>query len=439
MTIYAPTTVRGRKRRRAIDGRQPRPLIVIPARLKSTRLTEKLLADLAGKPLLAHTIAAAKRHTDAEVWVAADDQRLLDVARAAGAQAMLTDVRHRSGTDRLAEVAQRLRLDDNQIVINLQGDEPLMPLEPLYAVHQALLADPGAALATLAQPISEAALVFDPNCVKVVCDQRQRAVYFSRAPIPYARDAFAQSRNVLPEPNVYLRHIGLYAYRAATLRRLQSLPASPLEQLESLEQLRALENGLPIRVDIWNEALPAGVDTEADLRRVAAQLALPAAAAKRATGAARKILFVCMGNICRSPLSLAYARQRAAELSMPGLQFDSAGTHASTLGRGADPRTQAIGRSLSLNLSTHRARPVEPDDFVRFDWVIAHDERNVEDLMAICPEGLSHKIKRMMDFAPAHSEREVPDPYTGDHHLFILSFQLIREAVDGLLQSLRET
>jgi protein-tyrosine-phosphatase len=315
-----------------------------------------------------------------------------------------------------------------------------MPVAPILGVARLLDADPGAALATLAQPLTEVAELFDPACVKVVTDQRGRALYFSRAPIPWARDAFARDREALPAGIRWRRHLGLYAYRAEALSRLAALPPSPLEQAEALEQLRALDHGLPIAVGDSPAAIPPGVDTEADLIRLtrlpefSSPTGAPAAASLR-SGAPRRLLFVCMGNICRSPLAAAWAVKRAADQGLP-LTIDSAGTHGYHRGRGADPRSQAVAQAAGLSLHTHRSRPVDADDFLCHDLVIAHDRRNLEDLRALCPEAFRHKLCLLLDFAPASGEREVPDPYTGDRDDFMLAFQLIRTGVDGLIEAI---
>lgn len=417
-------------------------LIVIPARLGSTRLPRKLLREVGGKPLLAHTIAAARRIPGAEIWVAADDPQLVAIARAEGVPAMLTRVDHASGTDRIAELVTRLAVPDDRIVVNLQGDEPLMPPEAVLAVARLLQADPDAAIATLGQRIDDPAELFDPACVKVVANRRGRALYFSRAPVPWARDAFARTRDTLPDGIPWLRHLGLYAYRAGPLKQLAALPPSWLEQTEALEQLRALDHGLGIAVGQSPSAIPPGIDTEADLRRLERLFETPTPAATPAGAnagnrgpAPKRLLFVCMGNICRSPLAAAWAGKRAREA---GLQLDiaSAGTHAFHRDRGADPRSQAIGRAAGLNLLSHKSRPVDATDFVRYDLVIGHDQRNLDDLLAVCPEGLRHKVRLLLDFAPDPGSREVPDPYAGDHEAFILAFRLIRAGVDGLIDQI---
>ena len=248
-------------------------VVAIPARLRATRLPDKPLRLLAGRPLLAHVIDRARASGAREVVVATDDERIAAVAEQAGVRAVMTRVEHASGTDRLAEVAHALRWPDELRVVNLQGDEPLAPVSGIEAVA-ALLARSAAPVATLATPIEDAAQLFDPNVVKVVRDASGHAMYFSRAPVPWARDAFATAagRSLLPAVG-YLRHIGIYGYRAGFLSRYVALERTPLEIAESLEQLRVLEHGHAIAVGLAPEPFPPGVDTEADLARVAAWLA----------------------------------------------------------------------------------------------------------------------------------------------------------------------
>ncbi|MGE4071969.1 MAG: 3-deoxy-manno-octulosonate cytidylyltransferase [Lysobacterales bacterium] len=241
-------------------------VVAIPARFGASRLPGKPLLLAAGKPLIEHVIGRARLLKGAELVVATDDQRIAAVAERLQVRSILTRAEHPTGSDRLAEVADHLGWADDRIVVNLQGDEPLMPLSCLEAVIAALQDDPGAAAATLATPVLEVRELFDPACVKVVCDLRGHALYFSRAPIPWARDALARDRGQLP-PDPILRHVGLYAYRAGTLRRFACLAKSPLEQAESLEQLRLLENGLSIVVRMAPEPIPAGIDTPEDLER----------------------------------------------------------------------------------------------------------------------------------------------------------------------------
>jgi len=242
--------------------------IVIPARYASTRLPGKPLADIAGQPMIVRVAAAASRAQSDGVWVAADDERIVAVVRQHGFEAVMTRLDHASGTDRIAEVAERLQWDDADIVVNVQGDEPLLDPSLVETVAGALRDDPGAAVATAAHRMTTAEDFFNPNVVKVVCDSRGRALYFSRAPIPWDRDRFADTRDVLAADLPAQRHIGLYAYRVSFLRRFGHLAASPLERCESLEQLRALWHGYPIQVVSVDHPPAPGVDTPEDLERV---------------------------------------------------------------------------------------------------------------------------------------------------------------------------
>jgi 3-deoxy-manno-octulosonate cytidylyltransferase (CMP-KDO synthetase) len=242
--------------------------IVIPARHSSSRLPGKPLLDICGKPMVLRVLDRALEAGADEVWVATDRQGIADVVERAGGKVILTASDHPSGTDRLAEVATRLGWADDDVVVNVQGDEPLIPPLLIGAAAAALADDIEAAVATACHPLESAEEFFNPNVVKVVLDARGRALYFSRAPIPWARDAFAADRKVLPAGLPAFRHIGLYAYRAGFLKRYSGLAPSPLEQWEALEQLRAMAHGFPIKVMVLDHAPPAGVDTAEDLERV---------------------------------------------------------------------------------------------------------------------------------------------------------------------------
>lgn len=245
----------------------PSFIVAIPARYGSQRLPGKPLLPIAGLPMIVHVTRRALAAGASEVVVATDDHRIHAALIGTGVTVVMTRVDHASGSDRLAEVVGLRGWSDATIVVNLQGDEPLAPASGIRRVARAL-ADSGAPMATLATPIISSEELFDPNCVKVVRDYRGNALYFSRAPIPWARDAFASDRKHLPDAVPFLRHIGIYAYRAGFLRTLTALPRSPLEKAESLEQLRALEHGHVIAVATAPEPFPAGVDTAEDLIRV---------------------------------------------------------------------------------------------------------------------------------------------------------------------------
>ena len=243
--------------------------VLIPARLASTRLPNKPLADIGGKPMVVRVAERAAEAGAAAVWVAADDRRTVQACEEHGVAALLTRQDHVSGSDRLAEACEQLGLGGDDLVVNLQGDEPL--IEPsLVASCARLLAErPDCAAATAAHAITELADFTNPNVVKVVCDREDRALYFSRAPMPWWRDGSTAGHPALPAGQA-LRHIGLYAYRAGFLRRFPTLEPAPLEQLESLEQLRVLWHGERIAVHRAAQAPAAGVDTPEDLARVRA-------------------------------------------------------------------------------------------------------------------------------------------------------------------------
>lgn len=246
--------------------------IVIPARYASTRLPGKPLADIAGKPMVVRVAEAVAGLVGAAgasgIWIASDDPRVLDAVRGHGWPAVATRADHPTGTDRIAEVAAQLGWADDDVVVNVQGDEPLIDPALVAAVADALVRDDAAAIASAAHPIHDAAEFFNPNVVKVVCNAAGHAHYFSRAPIPWARDAFAQQRDTLPDDLGALRHIGLYAYRVSFLHCYGGLPPAPTEQSESLEQLRALWHGYAIRMVQCDQAPAPGVDTPEDLARV---------------------------------------------------------------------------------------------------------------------------------------------------------------------------
>ena len=242
-------------------------IVAIPARYASTRLPGKPLLPIAGEPMVLHVARRALAAGAREVVVATDDARIEAALAGSGVRVVMTRADHASGSDRLAEVAQQLAWADDAIVVNLQGDEPLAPASGIAAVARALREE-DAPMATLATPLLTVEELFDPNVVKLVRRNDGRALYFSRAPLPWPRDAFAHARDALPAAVPFLRHIGIYGYRAGFLRAFTRLAPTPLERAESLEQLRALEQGHAIAVRIAPEPFPAGVDTAVDLARV---------------------------------------------------------------------------------------------------------------------------------------------------------------------------
>lgn len=236
--------------------------IIIPARLASSRLPEKLLKTIGKQTVLAHTFQSAKQSDAKRIIIAADDEKILDVAKAFGAEAILTRKDHESGTDRLAECVQLLGLDDNEIVVNLQGDEPFMPPTLVNLCAKTLAADTQAPVSTLAVRMTDAADISNPNAVKVVVNRHGHALYFSRATIPFNRDNIA-----LDTRQYYFHHLGIYGYRVGFLKQYSQLAVSKLETLEKLEQLRILDYGEKIAVAIVDEKPPKGIDTEVDLQQ----------------------------------------------------------------------------------------------------------------------------------------------------------------------------
>ena len=248
--------------------------VVIPARHGSQRLPGKPLLPIAGAPMIEHVYRRARESGARDVVIATDDERIRAAASRFTDRVCMTSAGHASGTDRIAEAVRQLGWSDDTIVVNLQGDEPLMPPRLLTTVAETLESHPDAAMATLAVPLSDTDQLFDTNSVKVVADSAGYARYFSRATIPWNRDVFRAGQ---PPQAAWLegvhRHLGIYAYRAGFLADYTTLPVSPLERMESLEQLRVLWNGGRIAVEFVDRAPPAGVDTAEDLARVAAELA----------------------------------------------------------------------------------------------------------------------------------------------------------------------
>jgi 3-deoxy-manno-octulosonate cytidylyltransferase (CMP-KDO synthetase) len=247
-------------------------IVAIPARHAASRLPGKPLRLLGGEPLVLHVARRALAAGAREVWVAADDERIARALDGAGVRIAMTSPDHASGSDRLAECARIAGWADDTVVVNLQGDEPFAPPAGIRAVADVLVAS-GAEMSTLATPVEDAAMLFDPNTVKLVRRDNGDALYFSRAPLPWPRDAFASDRSALPPGGAWLRHIGIYGYRAGFLQRFAALPPGRLEQVESLEQLRALEAGFRIAVGISPAPFPPGVDTPEDLARAEQRLA----------------------------------------------------------------------------------------------------------------------------------------------------------------------
>ena len=242
--------------------------VIIPARYPSSRLPGKPLADIGGKPMIQHVYERALQSGAAEVIIATDDQRIADEVERFGGRSMLTSSEHQSGTERLAEVVEQLALSEDPVVVNVQGDEPFIPPEIIRQVADNLANQRVAPMATLAVPMATSDEVFNPNAVKVVCDSAGYALYFSRAPIPYNREQFKSLNDQQPEQvDGYMRHIGIYAYRADFIKRYVAWSESPLERIESLEQLRVLWHGEKIHVAEAIMPPAAGIDTPEDLEQ----------------------------------------------------------------------------------------------------------------------------------------------------------------------------
>jgi 3-deoxy-manno-octulosonate cytidylyltransferase (CMP-KDO synthetase) len=241
----------------------PSFIAVIPARLASTRLPNKPLADIAGKPMVVRVAERALQSGAQRVIVAVDDASIFEACQAHQLDVLLTSNQHLTGTDRLSEVVRHLNLGDDEIIVNVQGDEPLIPPKLIAQVAQTLANHPQAAIATAALAIHDQAEIHNPNVVKVAMDHAQKALYFSRAPIPFSRDPSKFQAQCY-------RHIGMYAYKASFLKEFANLAPAPIEEAESLEQLRAMWYGYAIQVLVTNTAPPPGVDTAEDLERVRA-------------------------------------------------------------------------------------------------------------------------------------------------------------------------
>ena len=240
-------------------------VVAIPARYAASRLPGKPLRLIGGDPMVLHVARRALAAGAREVWVATDDARIAEALNGSGVQVAMTSADHQSGTDRLAECARIAGWADDTIVVNLQGDEPFAPADGIACVARTV-ADSGAGIATLAAPIDDIEILLDPNAVKVVLAANCDALYFSRAPVPWPRDAFARDRTAMPQGR-WLRHIGIYGYRVSALRAFAALSPGTLERTESLEQLRALEAGWRIAVALAPSPFPPGVDTPEDLAR----------------------------------------------------------------------------------------------------------------------------------------------------------------------------
>jgi len=243
-------------------------IVIIPARYASTRLPGKPLREIRGLPMIQRVWQQACKSSATRVVIATDDRRVEEAAKGFGAEVCMTSPDHQSGTDRLQEVTEVLGLEDRQILVNVQGDEPLIPPSVIDQVAANLAGNKEAGVATLCEPIEAVEEFFNPNVVKVVADANGMARYFSRAPIPWPREHFQSDRDSMPSAGIARRHIGIYGYRVSCLKLFVSWSVAPLERLESLEQLRFLYNGIGIHIADALTPVPPGVDTEDDLKEV---------------------------------------------------------------------------------------------------------------------------------------------------------------------------
>lgn len=246
--------------------------IVIPARYGSSRLPGKPLIELAGKPMVQHVYERALETGVKDIVIATDDQRIFDVAESFNASVVMTSVEHENGTERIAEVANMFGWDDNDVIVNVQGDEPLIPKALIKLTAKGLLDNPKAGMSSLCTPIHSAEDAFDPNVVKAVLDNAGFAMYFSRAPIPWDRDLYKSGQSTLTKVAPVYRHIGMYGYRVSFLKQYSAMEMTVLEQAECLEQLRALCYGVKIHMGVIDQPPGHGVDTQEDVKRVEAQL-----------------------------------------------------------------------------------------------------------------------------------------------------------------------
>jgi 3-deoxy-manno-octulosonate cytidylyltransferase (CMP-KDO synthetase) len=510
--------------------------IVIPARFESTRLPGKVLLDIAGKPMIQHVWERAQESGAIDIVIATDSDQVANVAHSFGADVCMTSESCNSGSDRVAEVCRLYDWQDDMPVVNVQGDAPLIPPASIRRAAGLLIDDLGAGMSTLCVAIGSEEEFLDPNVVKVVFDGQDRAIYFSRAPIP------AGGHGSDPAWQHAWRHLGLYAYRPVALQRLSKTDPCQLEQLERLEQLRAIWLGMEIKIAVDTEAHGPDVDTASDLEKVevllAARTALQDPSVKKsevlgpwepvkareitdeensaedsvthaAPGEAEElqktvagqvpdpvnerteiepplesseeqtelgtpeeesseapsnlvqtdaageqqiepdedsaglwqpvsILFVCMGNICRSPTAEGVLRSLVeATEGGDSVTIDSAGTQAYHKGEPPDGRATAIAARRGIDLSMQRARGVELADFTTFDYILAMDEDNLAFLESMRPEDSQAEVELFMNYSRRSQGASVPDPYYGGTLGFERVLEMLEEAGLGLLEELR--
>lgn len=404
--------------------------VVIPARMGSTRFPGKVLHPIDGRPMIEYVYRNALASGATSVIIATDSEEVIKACRGFGGRALMTGD-HPSGSDRVAETARLMQWEESDIVVNVQGDEPLMPARAIRKAADVLARTSAAVMSTLAIPIEHADDFFSPHVVKVVADDSGKALYFSRAPIPWARDDLARSRDELPEGLGALRHIGIYAYRNGFLQHLTARPPAELERWEALEQLRALGLGAHIQLDVFNGFIGPGVDVPEDVAKVEA--------AMTATRSQTRVLFVCMGNICRSPTAQGVAEKIAEQRRMENdLMLDSAGTHAYHVGEPPDHRAIKAASRRGIDISPQRARRLTSEDFNQFDYILVMDQRNFDEANAMAPANTRAKLVKMMEFASVDIAPDVPDPYYGGGHGFEQVLDLLENAMGGFFDHLQK-
>jgi 3-deoxy-manno-octulosonate cytidylyltransferase (CMP-KDO synthetase) len=498
--------------------------VVIPARFESTRLPGKVLLPIAGKPMIQHVWDRARESGACDIVIATDDKKVATAARSFGAQVCMTSESCHSGTDRVAQICRLFNWHDSIPVVNVQGDAPLMPPASIRRVAELLRHDPDAEMSTLCVTINSEEEYLDPNVVKVVFDDKGRALYFSRAPIP------ASGHGTESAWELAWRHLGLYAYRASALQRLSSTEPCQLELVERLEQLRAMWLGMAINIAVDEENHGPDVDTESDLRKVEELMATrletqvaaiedsqinyklampladggdseaayslesevpynlgaplvyslesptpfdleaPAAADEKKAGTTAtvsedlsidaeeakpdnrqnvpasskgpqkpvSILFVCMGNICRSPTAEGVMRSIVETGGNDfSVRIDSAGTHAYHEGDPPDPRAVRAALRRGINISSQKARAVQPADFHAFDFILAMDEDNLALLESMRPENSRAQVELFLNYSKASRSSSIPDPYYGGSTGFERVLDMLVEAGRGLMEHLQ--
>ena len=389
--------------------------------------------------MIRHVYERATASGAVEVIIATDDERIAAAARSFGAPVAMTRAEHESGTDRVAEVARLHGWQPDAIVVNVQGDSPLVPPRSIGQVAGLMAANPGAAIGTLCTRLAAVDDYRNPNVVKVVMDQAGRALYFSRAPIPFA----AHGGTSLP--NAW-RHLGIYAYRVGDLERLSRAQPCYLETVEKLEQLRALWLGMDIRVEVAAETHGPDIDTPAGRgggRALSFRVGWNERQVSARGAGTQQRRNTHSSGVHGQYLPLTHGSRRGSRAPLVHdlesvVQLDSAGTHGYHAGSPPDERAQAAALRRGVDISTLRARRVAQSDFEVFDLILAMDDENVEALRGMASEEYHHKIQLFMEYAAGEEGRVVPDPYYGGPIGFERVLDMVDEAAEGLMARIKE-